>query len=110
MVVSPMLATIPRSMTSRLRSARLKRDSGKPVSWGISHASALTATTTSGGKSPGATWPGSVVEPGQAPFEEPFTPLADNLAWCVKAPTNLLVGEAIGSVEDDLGTQHIYVR
>ena len=47
-----MLATIPRSMTSRLRSARLKRDSGKPVSWGISHASALNATTTSGGRNP----------------------------------------------------------
>ena len=97
MVVQPMSATIPRLIASRRMSARLRRDRGRPVSWGISHASALTATTTSGGKSPRAARSGLVAETGQAPFEEPLAPLADDLARRVEALADRLVGQAAWS-------------
>ena len=110
MVVPPMSATIPRLMASRRMSARLRRDNGRPVSWGISHARALTATTTSGGKSPRAARPGLVAEAGETPFEEPLAPLADDLAWRVQTLADHLVGQAVGGVEDDPCAQNVYIR
>ena len=92
MVVPPMSATIPRPMASLRMSALLKRDSGRPVSCGISQARALTATTTSGGKPPRAARPGLVAETGEAPFEESLAPLADDLSRCVEAFADHLVG------------------
>ena len=92
-----MSATIPRPMASRRMSALLKRDSGRPVSCGISQARALTATTTSGGKPPRAARPGLVAETGEAPFEESLAPLADDLSRCV---------EACDTVADALGMKY----
>ena len=109
-VVPAMSATIPRLMASRRISARLKRDSGRPLSWGISHARALTATTTSGGKFPRAARPGFVAEAGQTAFEKPLSPLADDLTGGVEALADRLVGQAIGGVEDDPGAQNVYIR
>ena len=111
LVVPPMSATIPRRMASRRMSARLRRESGRPVSWGISHARALTATTTSGGgKSSRAARPGLVGEARQATFEEPLAPLADDLPRRVQALADRLVGQSLGGVEDDPCPQDVYVR
>ena len=107
MVVPPMSATIPRSMASRRMSARLRRNRGRPVSWGISHASALTGVHHVGGKSPRASRPGLVAETGHGPFEEPLAPLADDLARRVQTLADRLVGQAVGDMKDDPGPQDL---
>lgn len=85
MVVPEMSATIPRLTTSAAMSGTCSRDSGTPSREGSSQASALTATTTSGGKAGGPATPGALLQPGDAVLEEALTPLGDDLAAGVQA-------------------------
>src|SRR3972149_9158317 len=109
-VVSPMEATMPRLRTSCLISARLKRDNGRPCSCGSSQASALTATTTPGGKAGWAPAAEPFFEPAQALIKEALPPLADNLARGIEPRRDLVVAQALGGVERDLGPDDVSIR
>src|SRR5271169_83260 len=79
-VLSLMVAASPLRCTSRAMSLQLTRDRGRPRVAGSSHATALTSTTTSGGKSSGATRARLLFQARQALLEEAFTPLAHHVA------------------------------
>jgi hypothetical protein len=64
---------------------------------------ALTCTTSSGGKSPGAAGAWAVFQTGQPFFEESFSPAADDLAPSAEAIGDLIVGEAPLGEEHHLG-------
>jgi len=103
-------ATKPARQTSCRSSSRLQRESGMWWVAGSSHARALTCTTTSGGKRPGATRSGTFLQPGQALFEEAFAPLADDFPAGIQATSDVVVGEALRRVEDHLGTENLIIR
>src|SRR5207302_4661353 len=90
-VLSLMLATNPNCRACCATSATLKRDSGAPSVAGSSHASALTWTTTTGGKSPGPAWARLIFQPGQALLVEALAPQAHNFAPRVQGRRNLVV-------------------
>ena len=102
--VSPMEATNPRSIAFRLLSATLQRERGTPLSSGKSHASALMAIATLGGK-PGwvpAAW--LLFQPAESFFKEPFTPFADDLPRGIQPGSDFVVIETPARVQDDLGS------
>jgi hypothetical protein len=74
---------MPCSTTARARSGHCHRDSGRPEVAGSSHASALIATTTSGGEGRGPSAPLQIIQPGQTLLVEPFGPLGHYLPWGV---------------------------
>lgn len=98
-VVSPIVATKPRLMTSRLISEMLKRDSGSPSVQGNSQARAFTSTTVSGGKERGPAAPREFLEAGEAFLEEALPPFADDLSRCIEPVGDLIVGEAGSGIE-----------
>jgi hypothetical protein len=49
-------------------------------------------------------------EPGQAPLEEAFAPLADDLARRIEALRDLIVAQPPRSEENDLGSNYISIR
>jgi hypothetical protein len=105
-----MLATIPRAMTSRFKSAVLTRDSGKAKVRGNSHARAFTATTTEGGKLAGPPPAGLLFKPGQAFVEKTLTPLAHDLSGRIEALSDLLVRQALSGIQNDLRTNDVDIR
>jgi hypothetical protein len=110
-MVAPLIcATMPRAITSLAKSWRLNRERGKSVWAGNSQARALTCTTTSGGKNGRA--PGSwfILQTGQTFLEEPFAPLANDLARDRKAGGNLVIGAALSGQEHYLGTEDSIIR
>jgi hypothetical protein len=109
-VVSEIDAVMPVSTAARARSAQCQRASGVPVAAGSSHASALTATTTSGGKTRWPSAAGKVRQPGDALLVEAFAPLRDDLAWGVQADGDLVVAESLRGVQHDLGSHDLSVR
>jgi hypothetical protein len=50
------------------------------------------------------------VQPCKALLEESFAPLADDLPWRIELSRDLVVVEALSSVKDDLGPDHISIR
>jgi hypothetical protein len=110
MVVSEIEATIPCSMAARARSGACQRASGTPLAAGSSHASALIATTTSGGKDRGPPGSWSLLEPEQALLVEPLAPLGDDLAGSAQPGGDLVVGHPLGGQQHDLGSCHVAVR
>jgi hypothetical protein len=100
-------ATRPRPTASRLISGILSRDRGRPCSCGNSQASALTASTTLGGKAGRAPATRPLFEAGKTLFEKPFPPFADDLTRRVEASGDLVVAEAGFGVENDLGPDDI---
>ena len=100
MVVSPIEATIPRRITSRLISPMLKRESGSPSSLGSSQARAFTATTM----------PGEFLKAGHSLLEEALAPLTDDLARRIKALGDLVVAQSLRGVQHDLGSDHVTIR
>jgi hypothetical protein len=68
------------------------------------------ATTTLGGKAPRPPVPRSFVEPLEAFFEKAFAPLADDLGRGIEPGRDLLVLQAFGGIEDDLGPDNITIR
>jgi hypothetical protein len=71
---------------------------------------ALTCTTSSGGKNPGAAGALAVFQTCQTSFEEPFSPAADDLAPSAQAIGDLIVGELLLSEEDHFGASHHEIR
>jgi hypothetical protein len=51
-----------------------------------------------------------LVEAHEAVVEEAMAPFADDLSRCVQAGTDLVVAEAGGREEHDLGTDNITIR
>jgi hypothetical protein len=70
----------------------------------------LISMTTSGGKARGSAASGLLFQSGQALFEETLAPLADNLAGGIETARDVVVGEPLGGVEDDSGTDNISIR
>jgi hypothetical protein len=109
--VAPLIsATKPRSMTARRISASEKRDKGLPWSLGSSQASALTSTTTLGGKTRRGAATSSLFESNQARLMEALPPLADDLTRSIESRSDEVIGEAGSSIQDDLGANHISIR
>jgi hypothetical protein len=77
---------------------------------GKSHASALICTTSSGGKNPGTTRAGTLVQSGQALLEEAFTPHADDFATSVEAGGDLIIGQSIGSEKHHSRAHDLKIR
>jgi hypothetical protein len=77
---------------------------------GNSHASALIGTTSSGGKNPGTTRAGALVQSRQSLFEEALSPHTDDFATSVKARGNLIIGEAISSQKYHSGAHDLEIR
>src|SRR5271166_259375 len=96
MVVPEIEATMPCSMAVRARSGQCQRASGTPAVEGSSQASALTATTTSGGKTRGSSSPGLIGQSGQALVVEAFAPLGHHLPRGVQAGGDLVVAQSFG--------------
>jgi hypothetical protein len=86
----------PEHCACRATSATLRRDNGSPKVAGISHASALISTVSSGGKDPRASRACSLFEARQSILEETLAPLADHLAPRVQARGDLVVVHAVG--------------
>jgi hypothetical protein len=104
------LATNPEWQTCSFNSERLQRESGKPDWLGNSQAKALTCTTSSGGKSPGAARAGKLFQPAEAFVEEAFAPLADNFAARIQPSRNDVVGQVFGRHEDNFGPEYLKIR
>ena len=109
-----------RSVTSRLVTAfgawlshprAVERGTPRSVamvtSRGNSQASALTATTTSGGESPGATRAGMILKPVHALFEKAFAPEGHDLSPGVETPGDRVIGPTFGRQQDHLGADDL---
>ena len=88
----------------------MRRERGRPCSWGSSHARALIATTTPGGKERWTPAPLSPFEAAEALFEEALAPLADDLSWGVQPGSDFVVSEALCGVEHDPSSDDVPVR
>src|SRR5213593_4890284 len=108
-VVSPTDATMPRSTAACWMSAMLKRDRGRPCSWGSSHARALIAITTPGGKA-GSSVARPRFQTGDAFLIKALSPLADDLSGGIEPCRNLIVIEAFRCVQDRFGPDDIAIR
>src|SRR5215207_7882422 len=97
-------------MAARAISAVDQRDSGVPDWAGSSHASALTSAICAGGKTPRPPGPWSVLKPLDALAAEPFSPLRHRLTRLIQPLGDLLVGHALGGVENRLGPDHVAIR
>src|SRR2546428_8242834 len=75
-----MLATKPVAQAWRASSGALQRDNGCCSVAGNSQARALTCTTTSGGKRPGAPGSWEFLQPAEPLGEKAFAPQADDFA------------------------------
>src|SRR5439155_24076897 len=109
-VLSLMVATSPERCASATNLGTLQRASGCWRRLGSSHARALTCTTTSGGKSPGApgTWP--LFQAGEALLEKPLAPQAHHLAPGMQGAGDLIVGAVLGGQQDHLGADNHEIR
>jgi hypothetical protein len=88
----------------------LSRDSGSSRSAGSSQASALIATTTSGGKARRAASPVALLKALQATFEEAFSPLAYDLERRIQPGGDILVFHPFRGVENDFRSDYINIR
>ena len=109
-VVSLIVATSPRAITSRWRSGTDQRASGTPTSIGRSQAIRFTSTTRLGGKAGWTPAARFLVEAGEAVAVEALAPFADDLARRLQAGPNLVVAEPRGREEDDLGADDVAIR
>jgi hypothetical protein len=100
-------ATIPRRTASLARSAQLKRENGRLDSLGSSQASALTSTTSAGGKSSRPARAREAFQARQTLAVEPLAPLADDLPRQVKAAGNLGVLQTRGGQQHDFGADNV---
>src|SRR2546425_10922394 len=101
-VLPLMLATTPVAQAWRASSGALQRANGCCSVAGNSQARALTCTTTSGGKRPGAPGSWEFLQPAEPLGEKAFAPQADDFAAGVQALGNLGGGEGFGGQENHL--------
>ena len=78
------------------RSRTDQRARGSPRCVGSSHARALTATTTLGGKAGWSPAPRQLLEAGQPTSPKPLAPLADDLARQIEAGRDDVIRQALG--------------
>jgi hypothetical protein len=71
---------------------------------------ALTRTTTSGGKDPGAAGSGTVLESGKSFLEEALAPEANDLSARAEAICDLVVRQTLVRQEDHLCSGHLIIR
>ena len=64
---------------------------------------------TSGGKSPGSARALALLQAGQAFFEEPLAPLADDLPSSVEPSSDFIVAEALGGQENHLRSDYLKI-
>ena len=110
MVVSLRVAARPPFRTCLPSSDTLQRERGAPARLGNSQARALTCTTSSGGKSPGAPRALAVFQTRQTLLKEALSPQADDLASGAEVFSDLIVGEALMSQKNHLGTDNHKIR
>jgi len=67
-------------------------------------------TIRSGGKTPGATRPGTFFKTRQTLIEEAFSPHADDFTSCIESGCDLIVAEALGGKENHLGAEYSKIR
>jgi len=77
---------------------------------GRSHAIRFTSTMTLGGTAGWTPAARLLIEAREAVLEEPMAALADDLAWCIQSRADLVVVEAGGGEEHDLGADDITIR
>jgi hypothetical protein len=70
----------------------------------------LTWTTTSGGKSPGTTRAGTLLQAGEAFIEEALAPQTDDVSPDGQRRRNLVIAAALGRRQDDERSEHLKVR
>jgi hypothetical protein len=70
----------------------------------------LTATTTEGRKLAGPPPAGLFFEPREAFVEETLTPLAHDLPRSIESLSDLLVGQTLGGIKNDLCTDDVNIR
>jgi hypothetical protein len=109
-VLSLMLATIPALRTSRATSAVLMHDNGMPRLTGNSHARALISMTTSGGKNPGSSGSGALLQALETSVKKALAPQADHLAWCVEHLRNFIISQTLGSQKDHSSPYDLKIR
>src|SRR3989442_6339233 len=109
-VLPLMLATKPVAQAWRASSGALQRDNGCCSVAGNSQARALTCTTTSGGKRPGAPGSWEFLQPAEPLGEKAFAPQADDFAAGVQALGNLGVCEGLRGQEEHLRSEHLPIR
>ncbi len=104
-----MEATRPLCWTCWTRSGVLHRDKGRSYLDGSSQARALTCTTSSGGKSRGATRTSPLFQPGKALGKEALAPRRDHFTAGIEAGGDLVVGHALGGVKDHFGLLYLKI-
>jgi hypothetical protein len=104
------VATSPRASTSRCNSVNDQRASGTPASIGRSQAIRFTSTTTLGGKAGWAPAARLLIEAREAVLEETMPPFTNDLAGRIQPGADLVIAEAGGGEEHDLGTDDITIR
>jgi hypothetical protein len=109
-VLPLMEATRPLCWTCCTRSLVLHRDSGRPCFAGSSQAKALICTTSSGGKSPGATRTSMLFQPSEAIGKEALAPKGDYFTAGVQACGDLVVRQTLSRVQDHLGPLDLKIR
>jgi hypothetical protein len=82
-----------------------KKPAEKPHAIHRNQASALTCTTTPGGKNGRAPGPGFCLQASESFLEEAFAPLADDLARDRQAGSDPIIALALSGQEDHFGSQ-----
>jgi hypothetical protein len=82
-----------------------KKPAEKPHAIHRNQASALTCTTTPGGKNGRAPGPGFCLQASESFLEEAFAPLADDLARNGEAGSNLVIALALSCQKDHLRSE-----
>jgi hypothetical protein len=77
---------------------------------GRSQAIRFTSTMTVGGKVGWTPAPRLLLEAREAVLEEAMAPLADDLSWRIQTSADLVVAQAGGREEHDLGADDITIR
>jgi hypothetical protein len=77
---------------------------------GRSQAIRFTSTMTLGGKAGWTPAARLLIEAREAVLEEAMTPLTDDLSWRVQARPDLVVAQAAGCEQHDLGADDITIR
>jgi len=104
------VATNPMRCVCRASSATLHRESGTFDRLGDSQASALTCTTTSGGKRPGASRPWPLFQAGQPFIEEAFAPHANHFPTCIQPSADLIITQPLSRQKHHSGAQYKKIR
>jgi hypothetical protein len=77
---------------------------------GSSQARALISTIRSGGKSPGPSRARALLETGEPFLEEALTPEGDDFPSRLKAASDLIILDSIGSEQDHPGSLDLIIR